>query len=162
MEPVPFDQVVTDHGPAVLRVCRALLGPDDAADAWSETFLSAMRSYPDLEPGSNLRAWLLTIARRRSVDHLRTKGRTPTPAGELPEPGPASPEVGTAHTDGDLLAAVAALPTRQRAAVAYRYLADLSYDEVGRLLGSNATAARRSAADGIAALRTAYRPGVDR
>jgi DNA-directed RNA polymerase specialized sigma24 family protein len=46
--------------------------------------------------------------------------------------------------------------------VAYRYLADLSYDEVGRLLGSNATAARRSAADGIAALRTAYRPGVDR
>jgi RNA polymerase sigma factor (sigma-70 family) len=162
MEPVPFDQVVTDHGAAVLRVCRAMLGPDDAADAWSETFLSAMRAYPDLEPGSNVRAWLLTIARRRSVDQLREKGRAPTPAGELPEPGPASPEVGVAHTDAELMAVVAALPPRQRAAVAYRYLADLSYDEIGRVIGSNGTAARRSAADGIAALRAAYRPGVDR
>ena len=44
------------------------------------------------------------------------------------------------------------LPPKQRGAVVYRYLAGLSYGEVGKLLGSNATAARRSAADGIASL----------
>lgn len=161
MEPVPFEQVVADHGAAVLRVCRALLGPDDAPDAWSETFLSAMRSYPELDPQVHLRAWLLTIARRRSIDQLRSRSRAPVPAGVLPdtEVAAASDGVSLEDADRDLLGAVARLPPRQRGAVAYRYLADLSYEQVGELLGSNATAARRSAADGIAALRTDYRPG---
>src|SRR5690606_33992095 len=44
----PFEQAVTDHGAVVLRVCRATLGPADADDAWSETFLAALRASPDL------------------------------------------------------------------------------------------------------------------
>jgi DNA-directed RNA polymerase specialized sigma24 family protein len=49
-----------------------------------------------------------------------------------------------------------ALPEKQRAAVTYRYLADLPYRDIGELIGSSAAAARRSAADGIAALRKTY------
>jgi DNA-directed RNA polymerase specialized sigma24 family protein len=30
----PFDAVVRAHGATVLRVCRAVVGPDDAEDAW--------------------------------------------------------------------------------------------------------------------------------
>jgi DNA-directed RNA polymerase specialized sigma24 family protein len=41
----------------------------------------------------------------------------------------------------------------------YRYQPDLSYAEVGDLLGCSATAARRNAADGIAALRRNYAGG---
>ena len=44
----PFEQLVSEHGPAVLRVCRAVLEPIDADDAWSETFLSALQAYPQL------------------------------------------------------------------------------------------------------------------
>ena len=33
----PFARVVETHGATVLRVCRALLGPVDADDAWQET-----------------------------------------------------------------------------------------------------------------------------
>ena len=61
----PFEEIVTTHGPTVLRVCRAVLGPMDADDAWSETFLAALRAYPTLRPGSNVEAWLVTIALRR-------------------------------------------------------------------------------------------------
>ncbi|MGH8827658.1 MAG: sigma factor, partial [Jiangellaceae bacterium] len=43
----PFEAIVGRYGPTVLRVCRAVLGPADADDAWSETFLAAMRAYPD-------------------------------------------------------------------------------------------------------------------
>ena len=46
---------------------------------------------------------------------------------------------------------------RQREVVTYRYLADLSYDEISTLVDSNPAAVRRSAADGIAALRAARR-----
>jgi DNA-directed RNA polymerase specialized sigma24 family protein len=52
---------------------------------------------------------------------------------------------------------VAALPFKQRGAVAYRYLADLPYAEVAALLECSEAAARRSAADGIANLRRHYR-----
>lgn len=45
--PLPFDEVVRRHGATVLRVCRAVLGPGaDADDAWSETFLAALRAWP--------------------------------------------------------------------------------------------------------------------
>ena len=43
-------------------------------------------------------------------------------------------------------------------AFAYHYLADLPYLGVGKLLGTSEAAARRSAADGIAALRNIYQP----
>ena len=52
--------------------------------------------------------------------------------------------------------AVAALPTKQRQAVAYHYLAGLPYAEIAALFDSSPAAARRAAADGIAALRAAH------
>ena len=75
----PFGTVVAVHGPTVLRVCRAVLGTVDADDAWSETFLSAMRAYPDLPADANVEAWLVTIAHRKAIDVLRSRKRQPVP-----------------------------------------------------------------------------------
>ena len=71
----PFEQVVAAHGATVLRVCRAVLGPSDADDAWSETFLSAMRAYPELPGDANIEAWLVTIAHRKAIDVARAAAR---------------------------------------------------------------------------------------
>jgi DNA-directed RNA polymerase specialized sigma24 family protein len=60
----PFEQVAAQHGATVLCVCRVVPGPHDADDAWSETFLSAMRAYPDLPETANVEAWLVTAAHR--------------------------------------------------------------------------------------------------
>ncbi|HEX4218550.1 MAG TPA: sigma factor, partial [Acidimicrobiales bacterium] len=57
----PFEEVVTAHGPTVLRVCRALLGYHEAEDAWAETFLAALRAYPHLDADANVEAWLVTV-----------------------------------------------------------------------------------------------------
>jgi RNA polymerase sigma factor (sigma-70 family) len=156
----PFEEIVAEHGPVVMRVCRALLGPADAADAWSETFLSALEAYPKLRPGSSIRGWLVTIAHRKAIDHLRGAARRPQPAGDLPEIPATDPA--ESSMDDELRAALDALPAKQRGAVIYRYLADLSYAEVGDLLESSATAARRSAADGIASLRKRFSKGAKR
>jgi len=59
----PFEQVVAEHGAVVWRVCRALLGPADADDAWQETFLAALAAYPRLRPDSNVRGWLVRLSR---------------------------------------------------------------------------------------------------
>ncbi len=145
---VPFEQVVREHGPHVLRVCRAVVGPDAADDVWSEAFLSALRAYPSLPEGSDVRAWLVTIARRRGVDALRARARRAVPVADLPERGVLDdlPEL-------DLYAALAALPPKQRACVAHHHLAGLPHAEVAALVGGSPEAARRAAADGVAALR---------
>jgi RNA polymerase sigma factor (sigma-70 family) len=149
----PFEVVVADHGATVLRVCRAVLGPGDADDAWSETFVSALRAYPELPDDANVEAWLVTIAHRKAIDVARAAARHAVPVGEVPErPSPARAD----GRDLDLTAALAALPRKQREAVAYHYLAGLPYQDVAAVIGGSADAARRSAADGIAALRKAY------
>jgi RNA polymerase sigma factor (sigma-70 family) len=148
----PFEHVVAEHSRVVLRVCRALLPPDDAQDAAAETFLSALRAYPRLRPDSDVRAWLVTIAHRKAIDVHRSRARSAVPLAELPE-RPAAEHSGP---DEDLWDAVRALPDKQRAAVAYRYVADLPYAQVGALMGTSEAAARRNAADGVKALRRRY------
>ncbi len=161
MRQEPFQAVVERHGATVLRVCRAVLGPTAADDAWSETFLAALRAYPQLRPGSNVEAWLVTIAHRKALDQLRAEARQAVPTGELPEKPARNGLPG--GWESDLWAALKELAPKQRAALAYHYLAGLPYADVADVLGGSPEAARRAAADGIAALRKTYlNPKPDR
>jgi RNA polymerase sigma factor (sigma-70 family) len=148
----PFEAVVTDHGPAVLRVCRAVVGPIDADDAWSESFLSAMKAYPDLPANANVEAWLVTIAHRKAVDIARARTRRAIPTDAVPE----RPSAPIAERNDELADALARLPDKQKQSVAYHYLAGLPYSDVAAILGGSTEAARRAAADGIATLRRTY------
>jgi len=150
----PFEQVVTDHGRTVLRVCRVVVGVHDAEDAWAETFLAAMRAYPELPEDANVEAWLVTIAHRKAIDILRAQQRRAVPVDQVPD-RPTSAGLGDVDHP-ELWEAVKALPTRQRQSVAYHYVAGLPYAEVAELIGGTPQAARRAAADGIAKLRSTY------
>ncbi|MEA5456352.1 sigma-70 family RNA polymerase sigma factor [Sinomonas sp. JGH33] len=151
----PFEKVVEGHGATVLRVCRAVVGPVDAEDVWQETFLAALRAYPDLPADANTEAWLVTIAHRKSLDAVRAVGRRPVPVAEAPEEH--SPHgIPDAERAGDgIWAKVARLPDKQRRVIAYRYLADLPFNDIAEILGGSPAAARRAASDGIRSLRAA-------
>jgi RNA polymerase sigma factor (sigma-70 family) len=143
-----FDAVVAEHGATVLRVCRVVVGPTDADDAWSETFLAALRAWPALPADANVEAWLVTIAHRKAIDIVRARRTVPLEAAGEP------PSVRGVPDDGfELWARVAALPEKQRLAVAYHHVAGLPFAEVASILGGTADAARRASSDGIAALR---------
>jgi RNA polymerase sigma factor (sigma-70 family) len=154
----PFEEIVAEHGAVVMRVCRALLGPVDAQDAWSDTFVAALQAYPRLRPDSNVRGWLVTIAHRKAIDHLRGAARRPRPTAVLPDAP--SPDSTAVEPDDEMRAALDTLPFKQRGAVIYRYLADLPYAQIGSLLDCSEEAARRNAADGIANLRRHYAKGT--
>ena len=153
----PFEAIVTVHGPVVLRVCRAVLGWADADDAWSETFLAALRAYPELPGDANVEAWLVRIAHNKAIDLTRAAARRAVPVADLPEHPTAA---GAGQHEVDLYSSLAALPRKQRETVAYHYLAGLPYAEVAAIIGGSAEAARKSASDGIARLRRAY-PATD-
>jgi RNA polymerase sigma factor (sigma-70 family) len=153
----PFEHLVTEYGAVVLRVCRVVLGVHDAEDAWSETFLAAMRAYPELPATANVEAWLVTIAHRKAIDVVRAAARHPLPVQQVPEAPARNGAVAT--EDADVWAAVAALPDKQRQVIAYHYVAGLPYAEIAQILGGTTDAARRAAADGLKNLRRTY-PGA--
>ena len=148
----PFQALIDSHGDAVHRFLVASAGPGAADDCFQETFVAALRAYPRLRSGSNLRAWLFTIARSKAIDHHRAARRAPLPVEELPE-RPASP---SEPANGDLWAAVAALPEKQRAAVVLRFVSDLSHREIGRVLDCSDAAARRNVHEGLKRLREVH------
>jgi len=133
-----------------------VLGTDDAEDAWSETFLAALRAYPDLKPGSNVRAWLLTIARHKAIDIYRVRARSPVPIDLSPEQSVTDSTEAFERAEM-LRTALATLPPKQRDALIYHRIAGMPYAEVAVLLGNTESAARRAAADGMKRLRANHK-----
>ena len=146
----PFQRLLEEHRTDVLRFLVASVGRQAAEDCFQETFLSALRAYPDLRDASNLRGWLLTIATRKALDHWRGERRRPVPVEVVPER--AAPE--TADGDPELWHSVRTLPPMQRAAVIHRYVLDLSYAQVADALGISEDAARANAYEGRRKLRS--------
>ena len=141
----PFQRFLDAHRDDVWRFLVASVGRDDADDAFQETFLAAMRAYPRMKP-RNPRAWVLTIAHRKALDHFRARKRRAVPVGDVPEvvatedPGP---------RDEELWSRVHDLPRKQRAAVLLRFAGDLSHAEVAIAMGTSEEAARRNAFEGL-------------
>lgn len=131
-----------------MTVLRGAVGRDAAEDCFQETFLAALRAYPRLGDARNLRGWLLTIAHRKAIDHHRANGRRPLPLPEMAE----TPQ-GEQPAEAGVWEAVAALPPKQRAAVALRYWSDLPHAEIAAALGCSPEAARRSLHEGMKRLR---------
>jgi RNA polymerase sigma factor (sigma-70 family) len=149
----PFQTLIDAHGADVLGFLRAMAGPQDAEDVFQDTYLAALRAYPKADP-RNLRAWIFTIARRKAIDHHRGRARRPEPVGDVERQGAAEgPDARGGSRDGEVWPLVAALPAKQRAAVALRFVADLRYREIGVALGVSEAAARRSVHDGLRNLR---------
>jgi RNA polymerase sigma factor (sigma-70 family) len=144
---LPFQRFLDEHRDAVLAFLRAMVGPDDADDCFQETFIAALRAYGRMD-GRHPRAWVMTIARRKAIDHHRARARRPEPRGEVPEQA-TTDEV----PDREIWRAVAELPTGQRAALALRFAADLPYAELAVALGCSEDAARRRVSDGLTRLR---------
>jgi RNA polymerase sigma factor (sigma-70 family) len=144
----PFQEVVDRHGRDVLRVCIAVAGPAGADDCYQETMLAALAAYPRLRDPSVVRSWLLTIASRKAIDGFRAAARAvpvadPDLGGREDAPPP----------DAALWARVRALPDKQRLAVAYRFVLDLPYRDIGAAMETTEEAARRSVHEGLKRLR---------
>jgi DNA-directed RNA polymerase specialized sigma24 family protein len=149
----PFQSLVDDHGADLHRYLVAVAGPHDGADAFQDTLLAALRAYPAVTSGENLRGWLFTIAHRKVIDQARSRARRALPVAETPDVGVLDPSPGGIGADPTLWAAVAELPTKQRSAVVQRFLLDRPYAEIALVIGSSEAAARQNVRAGLRRLR---------
>ncbi|WP_194823168.1 RNA polymerase sigma factor [Micromonospora sp. S-DT3-3-22] len=139
--------------PGLLRYLTALVGPD-AEDVASETWLQIARDLSRFT-GGEFRAWAVTIARNRAMDHLRRQRRRPS----LPVPVQAlsdlASDADTAERAGETigtesaLALIATLPPREAEAVLLRAVIGLDAETAGRVLGRRPGAVRTAAHRGL-------------
>ena len=151
MTPPPFQAVLDAHRADVYRFLVASVGAAEADDAFQETWIAALRAYPGLERGDNLRAWVLKIAQRKAIDAHRARSRRATPSERLPER--TDPIDTGADSRPELWAALRRLPDKQRTAVFCRSVLGMSYAELAELLDSTQDAARRNVHEGLKTLR---------
>ena len=145
----PFQALLDEHRTDVYRFLVATVGPGDADDCFQETWISALRAYPNLRRGDNLRAWLFRIAQNKAIDAHRARGRRAVPVGAVPERPTSSPS----DTDPELWERVRELPPKQRTAVFCRSVLGMPYAELAVLLESSEDAARRNVHEGLKRLK---------
>ena len=139
------------------RFLRALVGPNDVDDCFQETFLAALRAYPNLRSNENLRGWILTIAGRKAIDTSRSARRRPVPVPDVVQfEVPAhNGHLELIDTDEPLWKAVRRLPDRQRVALVNRVLLDRSYPELATEMGCSVQTARANVYQALKRLRAA-------
>jgi RNA polymerase sigma factor (sigma-70 family) len=153
----PFQSLIDAHGRDVHRFLTATVGAQAADDCYQETWLAALAAYPRVRAATSLRGWVMTIAHNKAMDHHRARARAPVtgvadglapalPVDPMPAPVDAAP-------DDELWARVAALPVKQRAAIALRFLADAAYGDIAAAMQTSEEAARRNVHEGLKRLR---------
>ncbi len=157
----PFQRLLDAHGRDVHRFLIATVGPDAADDCYQETWLAALRAYPRLRDAGNLRSWIFTVAHHKAIDNVRARRRAAVPVAEVPPdahgaaPG-ADLQAGVLNGQSELWGRVRALPTKQRTAVALRYLTDASHAEIASVMGISEDAARHNVHEALKRLRQEY------
>jgi RNA polymerase sigma-70 factor (ECF subfamily) len=139
-----FEDIYKGHHKRILGLCRYLLNsPDRAEDACHEVFIKAHAKWESYDPSQPLSTWLLKIASNHCIDLLRRKqteqrifNLDPGDSWDAPSSG-SSPlaEVLAAERGRDVRAALGRLPDKYRTPLVLAYYNELSYDEIGEILG---------------------------
>ncbi|TMC81490.1 MAG: RNA polymerase sigma factor [Chloroflexi bacterium] len=116
-----------------------------------EATFKAWRAFPRLRDGSDLRAWFLTIVANECRQRRRNRWWSIL---KLAEPSPKPPlPAGLDEAAIDMRRALNRLPAQMKVAVVLRYYLDLSFDDVGRVLGVSGKAAKARVHRALARLR---------
>ena len=138
-----FEAIVARYRRGLTRYCSGILPGGRADDAVQQTFLRAYDALRASEGEMNLRPWLYRIAHNQSLNALRDRSLGHEELDESID-GVQRPDQaleGREHLH-DVMAAVAALPERQRDAIVLRELEGRSYEEIAAELGVTGGAVR--------------------
>jgi RNA polymerase sigma-70 factor (ECF subfamily) len=146
--------LVERHARAIGRLSMALLGSQvEAEDALQETLLAALDSAGSFRAEGTLRAWLLTIARRKCARQLESRARDRERRQSLN--GVAASEdnaerLSMARRARRLLEEI---KPSEREALVLRFAGELSFREVAQASGIDEAAARKRVSRGLSRLR---------
>jgi len=149
-----FVELVERYSPRLRYFLRKLVGRADVEDQLQEVWLDAFRHLPRLADPRALRGWLYRIARDRAFGRLRkTRREEPLDEAETIDPAAANGEPFTAEDAARIHAALDRLPDDQREVLVLRFLEEMSYEEIARVVGCQLGTVRSRLYYGKQALR---------
>ena len=150
--PEAIDRLLAEHGREIQTVAQVILHDrDEAADVLAETVIAAWEKGSSLRDPDALRPWLLRVATNRALSRRRRTARL-VALDSILEPETADLR-GAAEAHVAVLEGLAFLAPRERAAIALRYLADLSVEEVARAMGTSPNTVKTQLREALAKLR---------
>ncbi len=168
-----FAELYDRHERRVFGFClRMLRSEDEAAEATQETFMRLLRRLPALNGRElNFAAYALAAARNACYDAIESRRRVEPVGEQLERLEPSGSEPGElaldperaallAATRDQVRAANAALPARQREVLALRELEQLSYEQIGEIVGLNGNAVAQLISRARIRLRDLLRGGA--
>jgi RNA polymerase sigma-70 factor (ECF subfamily) len=160
-----FRELYREFAPRVYRFCRSrVLHPADAEDLAQQTFVRAIEALPGYEDrGLPFAAWLFKIARNLVVDFERAR-RDHLDLDDLVRSGTevgGADELASSDDRDALVRAMAGLTHDQREVLGYRFFADLTARETGRLMDRDEATVRALQARAIVALRRRLVDGAE-
>src|SRR5262245_42050461 len=133
-----FELEVLPHASRLFRLAMWLeRNRADAEDVVQETMMQALRSFHRFQPGTNCRAWLITILQRIVSNRRRAKGRSilvSDPDDRIAHTVPFVPPVPQTLTDETVLATLRRLPAAFQEVIILCDVEDLSYKEAAEAL----------------------------
>jgi RNA polymerase sigma-70 factor (ECF subfamily) len=152
---------VRHHAAAIGRLCMALVGSNaEADDLVQETLLDAHAGFADYRGDGALRAWLFGIARRKCARHLERTARRASRlrlVHDADRDGTAEELLQLRQRAEAARSALSSVRPSEREAVVLRFVAELSFREVGEACGIEEAAARKRVSRAIARLREAVK-----
>jgi len=133
----PFDELVRRHQVKIHDLCYKMLrNYDDAKDMAQETFIKAYRKINKFAGRAKFSTWLYRIAVNNCLNFLKRQKPAEELFEEITSSGKEDPvEKYKSKKFGEMIrAAVAKLPTVQKAVFTLRTLQDLPYQEVSEIL----------------------------
>ncbi len=139
-----FEAIVSRYRAALLGYCGGMLSAERAEDAVQQTFVKAYAALERGEVVRTLRPWLYRIAHNTALNGLRDRALHHAPLDETID-GVERPDQAAErrHDLGQVVAAVKALPERQRDAILLRELEGRDYEEIAAQLGVTYGAVRQ-------------------
>jgi len=130
-----FAEIVARHEAALRRHCARILGRSAAEDAVQDAFVSAWIALRANASVSELRPWLMVIARRKALTLKRRSRYTSELTDAIPGARSCTQDAAQAARAREALAALAALPATQREALIGSALHGRSGTQLARQLG---------------------------
>lgn len=140
-----MEQVYRQHARTVYKFLLAQCRDEHLAEELTqETFYQAVRSIGRFDGSCRLSVWLCQIAKHLWYQHLRKRQRDPVPLESTLETSVPSAEDGVLEQEGrlSLLRQIHQLPELQREVVYLRAFGNLSFREIGDVLGKTENWAR--------------------
>ncbi len=137
-DPEAFRDCYQELGPLVLNYVQRYVPRDEAEDVRQQVFLEVWRSRSRFDGDRRLEPWVLAIAKRRAIDHLRRSARTPTqPVAEVPAGRLDGVRQFTdVHAEAEeIREALDVLPAEQRETLELAYFHDMTQPQIAARLG---------------------------